>query len=176
MSRNVPWAASAALCIAGCLIAAPAAAASGWFGNVYLGGDRAAFDAHKVFVVSFRVAAGSARVTDAIVAYGSPTKLPAGRRDYLVELVGADGHALSSRGVADPRVVGVERQGNVLLPDAPLSARVGFDRAGAKVRLRDSAGRTLAEADLTRALDTFCARNTKDPDCRARAEGRPPRS
>ena len=139
---------------------------------MYLSGSRSSFDARKVFVISYRVAEGSAEVTDVAVAYGAPPALPPARRDYLLELIGADGSTLSTRPAADPRLAIVEREGNVMLPRGLLSVRFDFNRAGAKVRLRDGQGKTLADADLSRAIELFCARNIDDPDCKAIAESK----
>lgn len=174
MPRRVPLIATAATAafgiVFGCAAPPPP---SGWFGNLYLGGSRS-FDANKVFVVSYRLSDGPAQVADVTVAYGAPSKLPPARRDYLVELVGADGRALSSRPAADPRRAIVEKEGNVILSSALLSVRFGFQRAAVKARLSDDLGRTVATADLARAIDAFCERNSNDPDCRAISAARRP--
>jgi hypothetical protein len=153
----------------GALFCAPAfaqEAPSGWFGNVYLGGKRDEFDARKVFVVSIRVTEAGAQLTDVAVAYGTSSPLPAASADYTVEVVTADGRRLEVQSVPDPRRAIVEKQGNFMLESGLVSVRLDFSRLGAKVRLQDAGGKTLVENDLASAIRAFCARNTKDPDCR----------
>ena len=142
-------------------------APSGWFGNVYLGGEREPFDSRKVFVVSIRVTEAGAQVVDVAVAYGVPSPLPAASADYTLEVVSADGRRLTIQNAPDPRRAIVEKQGNVMLDSGLLSVRLDFNRLGAKVRLHDASGKTLVEGDLVSAIDSFCSRNMKDPDCKA---------
>jgi hypothetical protein len=147
-------------------------APSGWFGNVYLGGERASFDSRKVFVVSIRVTEAGAQVVDVAVAYGVSSPLPAASADYTLEVVSADGRRLTIQNAPDPRRAIVEKQGNVMLDSGLLSVRLDFNRLGAKVRLQDASGKILVEGDLVSAIDSFCSRNMKDPDCQTT---KPPR-
>lgn len=149
-----------------------ASAPSGWFGNVVLGGETAGFDARKLIVVSFRVAEGSAEVADTTLAYGQLPSLPAASRDYEVVLVGNDGRTLMTRAAPDPRRAIVERRGVTVLDRGLLSVRFAFNLGAARVELRDGEGRRLANADLAGAIESFCRRNSDDPDCRAIEEGR----
>jgi len=176
MPRSIP---SLTLIVAGCAAllhstgAFAQAAPSGWFGNVYLGGERGAFDARKVFVVSIRVAEAGAQVTDVAVAYGTPSPLPAAAADYTLEVLSADGRRLSVRSAPDPRRAIVEKEGDVMLASGLLSVRLDFNRGGAKVRLHDASGKTLVEGDLASAANSFCVRNANDRDCRAMEQSRP---
>ena len=160
----------------GIWVAVAKAPSTGWFGNVYLGGGSQEFDAAKVLVVSYRITAAAARVTDVTLAYGSPSPLSAGGDAYTVELIDADGRTMATQALPDPRHAIVERQGNITLESGLLSVRFGFQRAGTKVLLRDGRGNALVEADLAGAIDAFCERNSDDRDCRAIAALRGQRS
>lgn len=169
MRHRISRVASAALCLVfaqPCCAQAAHASPSGWFGNVYLGGADTPFDARKVFVVSYRVGSGVADVLGVDVAYGTPSALPSASSDYFVELLGADGRTLARRPAADPRLAIVEKEGNMTLPEGLLSVRLGFDRSGVRLRLRDKSGKSLVEAGLSDAIGAFCRRNGIDPDCK----------
>lgn len=140
-------------------------APSGWFGNVYLGGDRSTFDASKVFAISYRIAAGSMTAETIDLAYGHVSRLPSAGTDYVVELVAADGRTLASQSANDPRVVIVERQGNVTLDSGLLTVRLAFDPSAAKLRLKRASDGAVIESDVAFAVQAFCRRNGDDPSC-----------
>lgn len=139
--------------------------ASGWFGNVYLGGERDSFDAQKVFIVNFEVDDKGARSADMLIAYGVPSRLPGGQDAMRVELLDAGGGVIATIATGDPREAIIEKQGNEKLVSGMLTVRFAFDPAAKRVRLRDASGKSLAETDLDVARADFCRRNAKDPIC-----------
>ena len=137
---------------------------TGWFGNVYLGGQ-SAFDARKSLIVTYRFNDAGVQVADVAVAYGTVSRLPDAGHEYVLELIGSGGKVLSKRTASDPRAVIVEKEGNARLEEGLLTARFAFEPAGQKVRLSDASGRTLAEADLASAITSFCRIHSRDSDC-----------
>ncbi|MDN8616479.1 hypothetical protein [Variovorax ginsengisoli] len=152
----------------GCSTAADTPPPSGWFGNVFLGAKGDAADLSKVFIVTFRFGPAGVSAGDVAVSYGTASRLPNARRDYVLELVDADGRTLDSQAVPDPLAIVVEKQGNARLSEGLLTMRFAFSMTGQKVRLSDASGRLLAEAQVESAIVDFCKRNTRDSDCIAK--------
>ena len=137
----------------------------GRFGNVYLAAERFNLDKRKVVAVSYRVANDRMTVADVVVAYGTESSLPAGRADYVAELLSSDGRILASRSSSDPRMVIVEREGNAMLLEGVLTTRLAFDPSVARARVRRPTDGAVLEHDIRSVVVAFCSRNRADPDC-----------